>query len=210
MKIGSNIRTLRQRKGLTQEQVSTHLGVSYQAVSKWETGANTPDIALLPAIAALFNVTIDSLFSLDTPPVQESLLPQEDDNVIRIIQMKGKKLLSVTPKITPDSPPIEIMFPHNCNDHTQYFKVEVYGHLVTDGSINGDVVCHQSIQCSQINGNVHADGDIKANEVNSMGRIACTGIYDCYKLQANHIECAGDIHSANLTCPHQTFSTVTS
>ncbi len=210
MKIGSNIRTLRQRKGLTQEQVSTHLGVSYQAVSKWETGANTPDIALLPAIAALFNVTIDSLFSLDTPPVQESLLPQEDDDVIRIIQMKGKKLLSVTPKITPDSPPIEIMFPHNCNDHTQYFKVEVYGHLVTDGSINGDVVCHQSIQCSQINGNVHADGDIKANEVNSMGRIICSGIYDCYKLQANHIECAGDIHSANLTCPHQTFSTVTS
>lgn len=210
MKIGSNIRTLRQRKGLTQEQVSTHLGVSYQAVSKWETGANTPDIALLPAIAALFNVTIDSLFSLDTPPVQESLLPQEDDDVIRIIQMKGKKLLSVTPKITPDSPPIEIMFPHNCNNHTQYFKVEVYGHLVTDGSINGDVVCHQSIQCSQINGNVHADGDIKANEVNSMGRIICSGIYDCYKLQANHIECAGDIHSANLTCPHQTFSTVTS
>lgn len=210
MKIGSNIRTLRQRKGLTQEQVSTHLGVSYQAVSKWETGANTPDIALLPAIAALFNVTIDSLFSLDTPPVQESLLPQEDDDVIRIIQMKGKKLLSVTPKITPDSPPIEIMFPHNCNDHTQYFKVEVYGHLATDGSINGDVVCHQSIQCSQINGNVHADGDIKANEVNSMGKIVCRGIYECYKLQANHIECAGDIHSANLTCPHQTFSTVTS
>lgn len=210
MKIGSNIRTLRQRKGLTQEQVSTHLGVSYQAVSKWETGANTPDIALLPAIAALFNVTIDSLFSLDTPLVQESLLPQEDDDVIRIIQMKGKKLLSVTPKITPDSPPIEIMFPHNCNDHTQYFKVEVYGHLVTDGSINGDVVCHQSIQCSQINGNVHADGDIKANEVNSMGKIVCRGIYECYKLQANHIECAGDIHSANLACPHQTFSTVTS
>ena len=38
MKIGSNIRVLRQRRGLTQEQVSTHLGVSYQAVSKWETG----------------------------------------------------------------------------------------------------------------------------------------------------------------------------
>ena len=40
MKLGSNIRTLRQRKGLTQEQVAAHLGVSYQAVSKWETGVS--------------------------------------------------------------------------------------------------------------------------------------------------------------------------
>ena len=40
MNLGSNIRALRQRKGLTQEQVSTSLGVSYQAVSKWETGVS--------------------------------------------------------------------------------------------------------------------------------------------------------------------------
>ena len=40
MEIGSNIRTLRQRKGLTQEQVATCLGVSYQAVSKRETGVS--------------------------------------------------------------------------------------------------------------------------------------------------------------------------
>ena len=40
MKIGNNIRELRQQKGLTQEQVAVHLGVSYQAVSKWETGVS--------------------------------------------------------------------------------------------------------------------------------------------------------------------------
>ena len=51
MKIGENIRTLRQRKGLTQEQVAQQLGVTYQAVSKWENGTNTPNIALLPEIA---------------------------------------------------------------------------------------------------------------------------------------------------------------
>lgn len=54
MKISSNIRTLRQRKGMTQEQIAAHLGVSYQVVSKWETGANTPDILLLPDLAVLF------------------------------------------------------------------------------------------------------------------------------------------------------------
>lgn len=205
MKLGSNIRILRQRKGLTQEQVSAYLGVSYQAVSKWETGANTPDISLLPALAELFGVTIDTLFSLDKLTAPEGLLPQEDDDVIRIIQMRGKKVIAVTPRVALDSPAIEIAFPRNCNDRTQYFKVEVYGHIITDGSINGDVVCHQSIQCSQINGDVHADGDIKVNEVNSMGRFVCSGIHDCYRLQADRIECAGDIHSANLTCNQITY-----
>ncbi|MBP3636645.1 MAG: helix-turn-helix transcriptional regulator [Clostridia bacterium] len=205
MKLGSNIRTLRQRKGLTQEQVAAHLGVSYQAVSKWETGANTPDISLLPALAALFDVTIDALFSLDALPLPDGLLPQEDDDVIRVIQMRGKKVLAVTPRATPDSPAIEIAFPRNCNERTQYFKVEVYGHVMADGSINGDVVCHQSIQCSQINGDVHADGDIRANEVTDSGRIVCNGIHDCYKMLANHIECAGDIQSANLTCNQITY-----
>lgn len=205
MNLGSNIRALRQRKGLTQEQVSTCLGVSYQAVSKWETGANTPDISLLPALAKLFDVTIDTLFSLDTPPLPEKLLPQEDDDVIRIIQMRGRKIIAVTPRATPDTPPIEIAFPRNCNDHTQYFKVEVYGHVMTDGSINGDVVCHHSIQCLQINGDVRADGDIKVNELTSCGRIVCSGIHGCYQLQANYIECAGDVQSANLNCGQITY-----
>lgn len=200
MKLGNNIRVLRQRKGLTQEQVASNLGVTYQAVSKWETGANTPDISLLPALATLFDVSIDTLFSLEVLPSHGELLSWEDDDVIRIIQMQGKKVLAVTQRITQDSPAIEIAFPRNCNERTQYFKVEVYGHIIADGSINGDVVCHQSINCSQINGDARADGDIKVSELNSMGRIVCNGIHDCYRLQANHIECTGDIQAADLTC----------
>ena len=170
-----------------------------------ETGANTPDISFLPALAELFDVTIDTLFSLDAPPAPELLLPQEDDDIIRIVQMRGKKVIAVTPKVTPDSPAIEIAFPRNCNDRTQYFKVEVYGHIMTDGSINGNVVCHQSIDCLQINGDAHADGNIKVSELSSMGRIVCSGIHDCYQLQANNIECAGDIHATNLTCNQITY-----
>lgn len=165
-----------------------------------ETGANTPDISLLPALAKLFDVTIDALFSLNGLPPQEGLLPQEDDDVIRIIQMRGRKILAVTPRVTPDAPPIEIAFPRNCNERTQCFKVEVYGHVMADGSINGDVVCHQSIQCSQINGDVRTNGDIKVSELTSCGSIVCNGIHDCYQLLANHIECGGDVQSVNLIC----------
>ncbi len=199
MKIGKNIRLLRQRKGLTQEQVAQQLGVTYQAVSKWENDTNTPDIALLPEIAALFGVTIDALFAQDAASVLDGL-PMEDDGIIRIVQMRGRQVLAVTPRMSPDDPPIEIAFPRNCNDRTQYFKVEVQGHVIADGSIQGDVVCHQSIECAQINGDVRAQGDVKAGTINSIGSIHCSGIYDCYKMQANSIVCSGNVNSANLTC----------
>lgn len=199
MNIGQNIKLLRQRKKLTQEQVAAQLGVSYQAVSKWETSANTPDIALLPEIAALFGVPIDARFAQDVASVLDGL-PMEDDDIIRIVQLRGRQVLSVTPRMSPDDPAIEIAFPRNCNDRTQYFKVEVYGHVMADGSINGDVVCHQSVECAQINGDVRAQGDLKAGTVSSFGSIVCNGIYDCYRLQAERIECSGDVNSANLTC----------
>ena len=199
MKIGENIRALRLQKGLTQEQVAQQLGVTYQAVSKWENGTNTPDIALLPEIAALFGVTIDALFNQDAGLALEGL-PMEDDGVIRIVQLRGRKVLSVTPRMSPDDPAIEIAFPRNCNDRTQYFKVEVYGHVIADGSINGDVVYHQSVQCAEINGDVRTQGNVTASSINTFGPIVCSGIYDCYNLQANRIECSGSVNAINLTC----------
>ena len=65
LQIGARIRMLRKERGLTQDAVAEYAGVSYQAVSKWETGMTTPDIALLPALAELFGVRIDDLFSVD-------------------------------------------------------------------------------------------------------------------------------------------------
>ncbi len=66
MNIGKNIKALRLEKGVTQEQLASHLGITYQAVSKWENNANTPDIAMLPDIADYFGVTIDFLFGRET------------------------------------------------------------------------------------------------------------------------------------------------
>lgn len=199
MKLGENIRALRLRKRLTQEQVAQKLGVTYQAVSKWENGTNTPDIALLPEIAAFFGVTIDALFHQDAISALDGF-PVEDDGVIRIVQLRGRQVLKVTPRMSPDDPAIEIAFPRNCNDRTQYFKVEVYGHVIADGSINGDVVAHQSVQCAEINGDVRSQGDVKAGNINACGNVVCNGIYDCYNLQANRIECSGNVNAINLTC----------
>ena len=62
--IGKQIRKYRNEKGYTQEQLGRLLGVSTQAVSKWENGG-TPDIVLLPMLSDVLWVSIDALFECD-------------------------------------------------------------------------------------------------------------------------------------------------
>ena len=62
MSIGINIYTLRKEKKITQAQLAEKLGVSEQAVSKWENEQCAPDISLFPALADNFGVSIDRIF----------------------------------------------------------------------------------------------------------------------------------------------------
>ncbi len=61
-RIGDNIASMRRNAGLTQEGLAFQLGISAQAVSKWERGVACPDMTLLPRLAVLFDVRIDALF----------------------------------------------------------------------------------------------------------------------------------------------------
>ena len=61
MTIGKRIAHLRKEKGLTQEELAGHMGISPQAVSKWENDQTCPDISALPKLARLFGVTVDEL-----------------------------------------------------------------------------------------------------------------------------------------------------
>ena len=63
--LGNNLKRLRQREGVTQEQLAEALGLTPQAVSRWENGTSLPDITLLPVLANYFNVTIDELMGVD-------------------------------------------------------------------------------------------------------------------------------------------------
>ncbi len=60
--ISKNIADLRNRKGITQEQLASALNISPQAISKWETNTSFPDTQMLPLIANYFEVSIDYLF----------------------------------------------------------------------------------------------------------------------------------------------------
>jgi len=56
--IGAKIKALRLKHGYTQQQFANIVGVTYQAVSKWETGKSVPDIGTLHAICARFQVDL--------------------------------------------------------------------------------------------------------------------------------------------------------
>ncbi|MFT4030557.1 MAG: helix-turn-helix transcriptional regulator [Protaetiibacter sp.] len=59
--IGSRIATARRAKGMTQRSLAVKVGVSFQAVSKWETEQTLPDVALLTRIADVLDMTLDEL-----------------------------------------------------------------------------------------------------------------------------------------------------
>lgn len=60
--LGENIRRFRKKMKMTQEELADKIGVSFQAVSKWENAQSAPDISLLPLLAEVFNCRIDDLF----------------------------------------------------------------------------------------------------------------------------------------------------
>ncbi|MBR4185344.1 MAG: helix-turn-helix transcriptional regulator, partial [Clostridia bacterium] len=64
MHIAENLKRLRRAKDMTQEELAAYLGVSGQAVSKWETGSGVPDLPLLVTTAAFFGVSLDDLVGM--------------------------------------------------------------------------------------------------------------------------------------------------
>jgi len=78
MTIGQTIKRLRKQQDLTQENLAEHLGISYQAVSKWENGSALPDITLVVPLANFFGVTTDELFSHNEKADEETYRRYEE------------------------------------------------------------------------------------------------------------------------------------
>ena len=75
--LGKNIAKYRNQKGLTQDQLAEHFGVTAQAVSKWETGNSCPDVLLLTTIADFFHITVDELLRGETA-AETRLVPEDE------------------------------------------------------------------------------------------------------------------------------------
>lgn len=90
MPLNSVIREKRKEAGLTQEEIADYLGVSAPAVSKWEKGSTSPDITLLPTLARLLKIDLNTLFCFDTEPDKEEV-NQICKEIVDVIHKKGFK-----------------------------------------------------------------------------------------------------------------------
>lgn len=75
--LAKNIVIYRKRKGLTQEELAKKLGLSFQAVSKWETAQTMPDISLLPNLSLLLDISVDKLLGYSSRQKQISIYEEE-------------------------------------------------------------------------------------------------------------------------------------
>ena len=122
-RLGENIALHRRTAGLTQELLADRLGVTAQAVSKWERQVSCPDIALLPAMADLFGVSIDELFLTDDPSADNRMddLPWEEDGRVRVAVFEGKRLCPKEVFVCPDGKEMVLLIRHEEGRHALPF-----------------------------------------------------------------------------------------
>lgn len=157
--IGNRIAKYRKAKGLTQEALANQMGVSSQAVSKWETDASCPDISALPQLCGILGITTDELLTGNSsevrmiPPAERKSL---DELIFRVkvLSAQGDKVRVNLP-MTLVKVAMEIgidVVPNMSGEHSQVLKsidmekvikmVEqgLVGKLVEVESAEGDTV----------------------------------------------------------------------
>ncbi len=99
--IAANLRYLRNKHGLSQEEVAEKVGVSRQAVAKWESGDSLPDILKCEALADLYNVSLNDLVRYD--PEEEGLpIPPKNKHIFGVVTL-GERGQIVLPKEARDT-----------------------------------------------------------------------------------------------------------
>lgn len=104
--IGENLKRQRRLRELTQEQLASILGVSFQSVSKWERGDGYPDIEMLPTIANCFGITVDELIGMNEirgSADANAILDKAKKNLSEGLIEENIRLLSEAVKLYPNN-----------------------------------------------------------------------------------------------------------
>lgn len=184
MTLAEIIASYRKKLGLTQEGLAQRLGVTNQAVSKWESGQSCPDIALLPNLADIFGITIDQLFGREpqaAPAPAQPELPWPDDNTLRVVLYAGHKYIGSGHAAN------EIHFCYEGPVQNLHSVVSVYCDAVM-----GSVTAGGDVNCDDVYGHVQAGGDISCNDVH--GPVTAQGDVTCDDVD-------GPVHAGgNVAC----------
>ena len=193
---------VRSRKalGLTQEGLAQKLGVTNQAVSKWESGQSCPDLALLPLLADLFGITIDELFGREPKAVSfpaQPPFPWPDDGVLRVLLYAGHTrvygpvegadeihfcyegpALNIESAVSVycDDVMGNVTAGHSVNCDDVYGSISAQGSVTCD-DVKGDIRAGGNVTCDCAEGNIHAGGNVQVDEAS--GEIHAGGSVYC-------------------------------
>ena len=147
MTIGKNIAQYRKALGMTQEDLAQKLGVTNQAVSKWELEQACPDVMLLPALADIFGIAIDALFGRGSNKQEQVCADVDwpDDEVLRVVVYEGKRLICGGAA----AKDFELEYRKNVKEILSAVSVIC-------GDVEGDVYSNLCVNCAEVGGNVDA------------------------------------------------------
>ena len=154
--IGNKIAYYRKMQGMTQEALAQQLGVTNQAVSKWELEQACPDVMLLPALADIFGVTIDVLFGRE-PKKQAPVcgdVSWPDDGVLRVVVYEGRKLICGG-EVAEDFK----------LEYRQNVKEVLSAVTVTCGDVKGNVRANCHVNCGEVGGDVDAGTSVTCSDI---------------------------------------------
>ena len=219
---GDNLKRFRGERRLTQEQLAERLGVTAQAISKWECSLSYPDTETLVELADVLEVSLDALLRAGQHELLFDRLP--DDGVLRVIQCCGRTVLT-RDTYNPDRKiPLEIRREDFEGDRAPKVHVEIWGSADIKGSVSGGVEAGDSVNCGNVSGGVKAgdgvncgnvSGDVAAGDGVNCGNVSgdvaagdgvnCGNVsgginagdgITCQDIEGNIESCAGDIHCA--------------
>ena len=175
--MGARIARSRKEKGLTQEALANTLGVSNQAVSKWEGDVCCPDIQLLPPLCDALGMTLDALFGREEKAEAASVndqvlpiaaeLPWADDDSIHAVLFQGHRLLVPKEgslfrhdKYDKVRETVELHFSGSVQDIYSDFAV-----VCADTTVRGGIQAGDSVACGNVGGSVTAGDGVKCGSV---------------------------------------------
>jgi len=193
MTLGNKIAYYRKKLSITQDALAQKLGVTNQAVSKWESDQCCPDVMLLPKLADIFGITIDELFGREVQTKNEEDSSGTKRNIHIYVGDSGEISWSGPAPVWPDDETLRIVayIGHKMVESTEdlekltfqyegpalniHSKISVScadvagdvdaGRDVTCGNVSGDVDAGRDVSCRNVDGDVDADRTVCCGNV---------------------------------------------
>ena len=203
--MGPRIARYRKELGLTQEALAQRLGVTNQAVSKWEGDVCCPDIQLLPELADALGLSLDALFGRETPEPQKEAKPAEeakaevspigiitelpwaDDESLHAVLYQGHRLLQA--EGIPERSGGGLLHLLAGRREAQQVLLrftgtarDIYSDFAVhcEGDVGGSIQAGDGVQCGSVGGDVNAGDGVTCGAVEGSVRagdsVQCEGV----------------------------------